>query len=103
MNEDATPELSIGLSAEERTELAQLITVLRTDKPADAPEEPVAQTAKPQLKALQEQVSRCSEIILNFDSRLKSLYEIVCLFHEKSSKMNERINTIADAIVTKTL
>jgi predicted nucleic acid-binding Zn-ribbon protein len=102
MNEEATPELSIGLSAEERTELAQLITVLRTDKPADAPE-PVAQTAEPQLKALQEQVSRCSEIILNFDSRLKSLYEIVCLFHEKSSKMNERINTIADAIVSKTL
>ena len=102
MNEDATPELSIGLSAEERTELAQLITVLRTDKPADAPE-PAVQTAEPQLKALQEQVSRCSEIILNYDSRLKSLYEIVCLFHEKSSKMNERINTIADAIVTKTL
>jgi len=102
MSEEATPELSIGLSAEERTELAQLITVLRTDKLADAPE-PVAQTAEPQLKALQEQVSRCSEIILNFDSRLKSLYEIVCLFHEKSSKMNERINTIADAIVSKTL
>jgi hypothetical protein len=101
MNEEATPELSIGLSAEERTELAQLITVLRTDKP-DAPE-PVAQTAEPQLKALQEQVSRCSEIILNFDSRLKSLYEIVCLFHEKSTRMNERINTIADAIVAKTL
>ena len=102
MNEEATPELSIGLSAEERTELAQLITVLRTDKQADAPE-PAAQTAEPQLKALQEQVSRCSEIILNFDSRLKSLYEIVCLFHEKSNKMNERINTIADAIVSKTL
>ena len=102
MNEESTPELSIGLSAEERTELAQLITALRTDKLADAPE-PVAQTAEHQLKALQEQVSRCSEIILNFDSRLKSLYEIVCLFHEKSSKMNERINTIADAIVSKTL
>ena len=56
MNEEATPELSIGLSAEERTELAQLITVLRTDKQADAPE-PAVQTAEPQLKALQEQVS----------------------------------------------
>jgi hypothetical protein len=102
MNENASPELSIGLSAEERTELEQLITVLRTDKPAGL-SVPAAHTAELQLKTLQEQVSRCSEIILNFDSRLKSLFDIVCLFYEKSTRMNERINTIADAISSKAL
>ena len=102
MNEEATPELSIGLSAEERTELEQLITVLRTDKQADT-SEIFAPTSEHDLKTLQEQVSRCSEIILNFDARLKSLYNIVRLFYEKSTIMNERINTIADAIVSKTL
>ena len=102
MIDDAHTELSTGISAEERTELEQLITVLRTDKQADTSEifEP---TSEHDLKTLQEQVSRGSEIILNFDARLKSLYDIVCLFYEKSTRMNERINTIADAIVSKTL
>jgi hypothetical protein len=102
MNEEATPELSIGLSTEERNELEQLITVLRTDKQADTAEIP-APTAEHDLTTLQEQVSRCSEIILNFDARLKSLFDIVCLFYEKSTRMNERINTIADAISSKAL
>ena len=102
MNEEASPELSIGLSEEERTELEQLITVLRTDKQADTAEI-FAPTSEHDLKAMQEQVSRCSEIILNFDARLKSLFDIVCLFYEKSTIMNERINTIADTINSKTL
>jgi len=102
MIDDAHTELSIGLSAEERTELEQLITVLRTDKQADTAEI-FAPTSEHDLKSLQEQITRCSEIILNFDARLKSLYDIVCLFYEKSTRMNERINTIADAINSKTL
>jgi hypothetical protein len=32
MTEEAATEISIGLSAEERTELAELINELRTDK-----------------------------------------------------------------------
>ena len=102
MTEEANPELSIGLSEEERTELTQLITELRTDKQAGS-FETAALTAEHDLKTMQEQLSRCSEIILNFDARLKSLYDIVCLFYEKSTIMNERINTIADAMVSKTL
>lgn len=100
MNEDASPELSIGLSAEERTDLEQLITVLRTDKQADTAEI-FAFTSEHDLKTLQKQVSRCSEIILNFDARLKSLYDTVCLLYEKSNKMNERINSISEAIAAK--
>ena len=102
MIDDAHTEFSIGLSAEERTELEQLITVLRTDKQADTAEI-FAFTSEHDLKFLQEQVSRCSEIILNFDARLKSLFDIVCLFYEKSTIMKERINTIADTINSKTL
>ena len=100
MIDDVHTELSIGLSAEERTELEQLITVLRTDKQADTAEI-FAPASEDDLKTLQEQVSRGSEIILNFDARLKSLYDTVCLLYEKSNKMNERINSISEAIAAK--
>jgi hypothetical protein len=102
MIEEATEEINIGLSAEERTELAELITSLRADKQTDSTA--VNEYAAEQdIKALQEKLSRCSEIILNFDARMKALYDIVCLFYEKSAMMNARINTIADAIISKTL
>ena len=102
MTEEATTEISIGLSEEERTELAELITVLRANGHAESSDNN-GHSAGHDIKTVQEQVSRCSEIILTFDARLKSLYDIVCLFYEKSTLMNERINTIADAMVSKTL
>jgi hypothetical protein len=102
MREEAQPELSIGLSEEERNELEHLITVMRDDKPACSTE-PSPHTLEQHLETAKEQVSHCSEIILNFDSRMKSLYETVCLLYEKSSKMNERINSIASTIAAKIL
>jgi len=102
MIEDAHTEFSIGLSEEERNELEHLITVMRNDKPASSSEPPL-DNLEQQLKTVKEQVSSCSEIILTFDSRMKSLYEIVCLLYKKSNTMNERINSTASTMAAKIL
>ena len=94
MIDSAQTELSIGFSEAERDDLENLIKAMRQGESSNA-EKPVSEHLEYQMKILMGHVSRLSEIILKCDAKMKLLHEIICLFYEKSNKMDEQINFIS--------
>ena len=100
MVEENQAEFSVGLSEEEKEDLENLIKTYRNEQFRLSPDADIEDIHR-QFEILTEQITRVSEIILRFDKRIKSLYEIIRLSTQKSEKMNERINTIVKYIKNK--
>lgn len=100
MIDETRPEFDIGLSEEEKDDLEKLIRTMREEQ-SIASSDPALEDLETRIKMLTEHVARLSEMTLKFDSRMKSFYEIIRLFYQKSENMNERINTIIRYIKNK--
>ncbi len=95
MDDKIPPELNRGLSEEERDELEDLIKSLRDDKLAAAPDVSIDEIRR-YVETMVEKIVRLSDMMLKFDDRIKTLYEIVRLSHKKSEAINNRITTITE-------
>jgi hypothetical protein len=93
MVDDTQTELNVGLSEEERDDLENLIRSMRKEPSVPSIDE-IPPDVRQRIILLTEHVARLSEMVLKFDGRMKSFYEIIRLFYQKSSKMNERIDTV---------
>jgi len=100
MEEELQPELNIGLSEEERDDLEILIKSFR-DGDGMLPADPSPAAVSRYIETMTENVARLSEMVLKFDSRIKTFYEILKLSHQKSENMDERINIIVKYIKDK--
>ncbi|MBN2180193.1 MAG: hypothetical protein JW743_12300 [Deltaproteobacteria bacterium] len=100
MDDELHPELNRGLSEEERDELEGLIKSLREDKLATGPDVSLDDIRR-YVETMVEKMVRLSDMMLKFDDRIKSLYEIVRLSHKKSEAINDRITTITEYLTGK--
>ena len=100
MDEELQPELNIGLSEEERDDLETLIKSFR-DGEGVLPDDASPDDVHHYIETMTESIARLSEMVLKFDGRIKTFYEILKLSHQKSENMDERINTIIKYIKHK--
>ena len=97
MLDEAAIEFDIGLSEEEKDDLEELIKGLKQSQP-DSPLGTKLEDIQKKIGFIDEHVTRLNEILLNFDNRMKTFYEIVRLTHEKSEIVNKRVEAIIGSI-----
>jgi len=85
--------LDVGLSEEEKEDLDKLIKGLKQDQ-THAQAGATPEDIQKQIKSMMENLTQLVEMLLKFDTKIKSLYEIVRLSYEKSEMMNKRIDAI---------
>jgi hypothetical protein len=95
-NENQT-EINVGLSDGEKKDLEELITSFK-EKQSSAPPDPSAEDVQNQIKSMSAELAHFGEVLLKFDAKMKSFYEILRLSHKKSEIMNQRIDTIIETI-----
>jgi hypothetical protein len=97
MENEPQMNLNIGLAEEERKDLENLIDVFKEDpfssSPHTAPEE-----LQKQIAIMKEKMTCMSAILLDIDKKMRSLYEVVRLFHRKTEVMNQRINDVVNLV-----
>jgi len=89
--------LDVGLSDEEKEDLDKLIKGLKQDQP-NAQAGATPEDMQKQMKSMTENLTQLAETLLKFDTKMKSLYEIVRLSYEKSEVMNKRIDAIVGSM-----
>jgi len=87
--------LNMGLSEEERRDLERMIGEFRQARPYV---EPDMASVQKQIDAINKRMAYLTNMFLIIDRRMKPLYEIMRLTFEKSEILNERINTILEAL-----
>ena len=93
MENEPQMDLNIGLTEEERKDLENLIGDLRDEQFSLSPHETTEDLHK-QITFLKENMTRMSVMLLDFDKKIRSLYEVVRLCYRKTEVMNERINDV---------
>ena len=86
-----------GLSDEERGDLEKLIKGLN-DESLSGTSAAVVKRLQKQVKATQKRVVELNKMLLAYDRKLKSCYEIMRLHHEKAEIMNRRIDAVVEAM-----
>ena len=102
MNEDLMEEMNIGLSDDEKTDLEEMITVFRNNKPGTS-ERNDSKSNEEKIHELYDKLSEYSEILLKFDKKLKVLYEILRLSEQKNRITNQRFNAILELLKRQNL
>ena len=90
-------EIIVGLSDGEKEELEELIASFKEKEPS-APPDPSAEDIHDQINSMGAKLAHFGEVLLKFDDKIKSFYEILRLSHKKSEIMNHRIDTIIELI-----
>jgi hypothetical protein len=90
-------DFNVGLSDEERDDLEKLINIFKGDGSTILPDASF-EDVQDQIRFITEQLAVLSEMLLKFDTRMKSFYEIIRLSHQKTENMNEQIHTIIQFI-----
>lgn len=97
MTDENQTEIIVGLSDWEKKDLEELITSFKEKKPL-APPDPSVEDVHNQIQSMSAELAHFGEILLKFDAKMKSFYEILRLSHKKSEIMNQRIDTIIETI-----
>ncbi len=82
-----------GLSEEEVNDLDKLISGLR-EKSSNVISEKGLKEIPEQIRSIEKRLLRISEMVLKFDSSLKTLVELISLFQSKSKIWNHRLKVI---------
>ena len=90
-------ELGASLSDEEKEDLEDLVKTLKQDEPA-SPSAQAGEDIYTQVTSVSKGLVEFTEMVLKLDNRMKSFYEMVRLFHEKSEIMNRRIDAIMESM-----
>ena len=95
MTDEYQTELNVGLSEEEKKDLEELIAAFR-QKESSTPPDKSAEDVHSQIKSMSAKLAQFGDILLKFDTKIKSFYEILLLSYKKSEMMNQRIDTIIE-------
>ena len=97
MPKEIETDISIGLSKAETDDLENLIREFREDQASDASEIDAREIRK-QLSEMKRLLAKHGEVLMKFDARMKSFYEIIRLTNEKSELMNAQIKAIVETM-----
>ena len=95
MTDKYQTEIIVGLSDGEKKDLEKLITEFR-EKESSAPPDQSAEDVHNQIKSMSTKLAQFGDVLLNFDTKMKSFYQILLLSYKKSEIMNQRIDTIIE-------
>ena len=95
MTDENQTEIIVGLSDGEKQELEELIASFKEKEPS-APPDPSAEEVHNQIDSMGAKLADFGEVLLKFDAKMKSFYEILRLSHKKSEIMNHRIDTVIE-------
>ena len=93
MSEDTQPEIVIGLSDEEKDDLEKMIKTFRKD-PSAGPSISSIEEVQKQIGSMGENLAQFADMLLKFDEKMKSFYEIIHLYFRKDEILNQRIDDI---------
>ena len=102
MEDEYQTELNVGLSDGEKKDLEKLINTFR-EKEFSVPLNESSDAVNSQITSMSAKLAEFGEILLKFDTKIKSFYEILLLFYKKSEMMNQRIDKIIEIMKDKTL
>lgn len=97
MAKESRTAIDVGLSDEEKEDLEKLIKGLKHDQSNVQPGATL-EDIQQQVKSTMENLTQLVEMLLKFDTKMRSLYEIVRLSYQKSDMMNKRIDAIIESI-----
>jgi len=97
MTDEYQTELNVGLSDGEKKDLEKLIAAFRENE-SSAPPDKSAEDVHSQIKSMSAKLAHFGDVLLKFDAKMKSFYEILLLSYKKSEIMNQRIDTIIEII-----
>jgi chromosome segregation ATPase len=87
--------IDTGLSENEKHDLETMIGNYQQSRQAAGDSE---DTEQKQIEALQKRLAYLTSMFLDIDRRMKPLFETVRLLVEKSEVLNQRIDTVIDAL-----
>ena len=97
MNEDTQTEIVIGLSDEEKDDLEEMIKTFREEQSEGPPISSIEDVQK-QIGSISENLAQLGDMLLKFDEKMKSFYEIIHLYFKKDEILNQRIDDIVNII-----
>ena len=95
MSEDTQTEIVIGLSDEEKDDLEKMINTFREDQSAGSSISSIEDVQK-QIGSISENLAQLGDMLLKFDEKMKSFYEIIHLYFKKDDMLNQRIDAIIE-------
>jgi len=93
MSEGKQTEIVIGLSDEEKNDLEKMIKTFREDQSAGSSISSIEDVQK-QIGSISENLAQLGGMLLKFDEKMKSFYEIIHLYFKKDEILNQRIDDI---------
>ena len=93
MSEGKQTEIVIGLSDEEKNDLEKMIKTFREDQFAGSSISSIEDVQK-QIGSISENLAQLGGMLLKFDEKMKSFYEIIHLYFKKDEILNQRIDDI---------
>ena len=97
MGDKTRTAIDVGLSDEEKADLEKLITGLKQD-PSEAQPGASSEELQKQVQSMTENLTQLVEMLLKFDTKIRVLYDIVRLSHQKSDMMNRRIDALIESV-----
>jgi len=97
MNEEFETEIVIGLSDEEKDDLEKMIKAFRKEQLDEPPVSAIKDVLK-QIQLTKANLAQFGDMLLKFDEKIKSFYEIICLCYKKDEILNQRIDAIVEII-----
>ena len=95
MTEKAYTEVVVGLSDEEKEDLEKMIKTFREEQSVETPISG-AEDVQKQILSMNENLAQFGNLLLKFDAKMKSFYEIIRLSCKKDEMLNQRINAIIE-------
>ena len=88
---------NIGLSAEEKKDLEDMIGEFQQNR-TPAPAEQDLASLQNQIDTLSKRMAHLTSMFLSIDRRMQPLYDTVRLTYQKSEVLNQRIHAIIDSL-----
>ncbi len=97
MTEEFETEIVIGLSDEEKDDLEKMIKAFRGEPLGEPPVSAIKDVLK-QIQLTRANLAQFGDMMLKFDVKIKSFYEIICLCCKKDEILSQRIDAIIEII-----
>jgi len=97
MADESFAKINFGLSNEEKEDLDELIKALKQTAATVASPDMALDDLAENVRRMSAQIVQFSEILLIFDRKMNSLYQIMHLLFQKSEVTNERLDAIFES------
>jgi len=97
MADESFAKINFGLSNEEKEDLDELIKALKQTAATVASPDMALDDLAENVRRMSAQIVQFSEILLIFDRKMNSLYQIMHLLFQKSEVTNERLDALFES------